>query len=157
MSHLRNLYIRIYERMLLRSILHDQNIYGPTVNEFDPERFLNGKVPDPVAQFGNGRRYDFWKVSCHCETVPDLNCSICAGRHMADNSLWNSVSSMLHVFSISPAKDKDGKEIPVKRSFTSGLISYVSFLQVSRKLTDGLGGRCHSSALSSLDLPKPEV
>ncbi|KAF8510589.1 cytochrome P450 [Gautieria morchelliformis] len=86
------------------SILHDEGVYGPRVNEFEPERFLQPGIIDPVAQFGFGRR-------------------TCAGRHMAQNSLWMAISCILHVFSIAPARDQGGKEIPVDASFTSGLIS----------------------------------
>lgn len=49
---------------------------------------------------------------------------------MADNSLWLAISSILHVFTITPAKDKDGKEIPVDVVFTSGLISCVFYFAV---------------------------
>ena len=52
--------------------------------------------------------------------------SICAGRYVAENTIWLAIASILHAFSVSPAKDENGKEIPVNVDFTSGLITYVS-------------------------------
>jgi len=46
-------------RKRFRAILYDTNVYGPNVDDFDPERFLQPEVPDPTAAFGYGRRYAF--------------------------------------------------------------------------------------------------
>jgi cytochrome P450 len=66
---------------------------------FKPERFLdeNGSLrDDPVLSlvFGVGKR-------------------ICPGRHFADATLFIVASSVLSVFNVTKAKDKNGHEIPV--------------------------------------------
>ncbi|KIJ57190.1 hypothetical protein M422DRAFT_23283 [Sphaerobolus stellatus SS14] len=86
------------------AMLHDPDIYGPNVNKFDPDRFLRPGVPDPIAAFGHGRR-------------------ICPGRHLAENTIFLAVASVLKVFNISPPKGDDGREIPIDVKFTSGAIS----------------------------------
>ncbi|KZT25573.1 cytochrome P450 [Neolentinus lepideus HHB14362 ss-1] len=90
------------------AILHDPEVY-PDPLEFKPERYLteDGKgfnsTPEPLAAFGYGRR-------------------VCAGRHMADATLWISVASILTVFKIGPCLESQGKPIPVKPEFTTGAI-----------------------------------
>jgi len=82
-----------------RAILHDPEIY-PEPERFKPERFLNedGSVRDDPAlslAFGVGQR-------------------ICPGRHLVDSTLFIFTSSVLSVFNVTKAKDKNGNEIPVK-------------------------------------------
>ncbi|KAF8507774.1 cytochrome P450 [Gautieria morchelliformis] len=87
-------------------ILHDEAVYGPNTDDFNPERFLDPNVKYPNAAFGYGRR-------------------ICPGRHLADNSVFIAVASILKVFDITPARDSStGEEIPVSKAFTSGFFSY---------------------------------
>ncbi|KAF8576736.1 cytochrome P450 [Ramaria rubella] len=86
-------------------ILHDEKNYGPDTDKFIPERFLAPGVKDANAAFGFGRR-------------------ICPGRYMADNSVFIAVASVLKAFNITPARDVDGNEIPVKAAFTSGFMSH---------------------------------
>ncbi|KAF8490208.1 cytochrome P450 [Gautieria morchelliformis] len=87
-------------------ILHNEAVYGPNTDDFNPERFLDPKVKYPNAAFGYGRR-------------------VCPGRHLADNSVFIAVASILKVFDITPARDcSTGEEIPVSKAFTSGLFSY---------------------------------
>ena len=62
------------------------------------------------------------KVYTQLLTHPD---SICPGRYMADNSIFIAIAFILKVFSITPAKDGNGNEIPVNVAFTSGMISLV--------------------------------
>ncbi|KAF8513280.1 cytochrome P450 [Gautieria morchelliformis] len=87
-------------------MLHDEAIYGPNTDDFNPGRFLDPNVTYPNAAFGYGRR-------------------ICPGRYLADNSMFITVASILKVFDITPARDSStGKEIPVSNAFTSGFFSY---------------------------------
>ncbi|KAF8511387.1 cytochrome P450 [Gautieria morchelliformis] len=87
-------------------ILRDKAVYGPNTDDFNPERFLDPNVKYPNAAFGFGRR-------------------ICPGRHLADNSMFITVASILKVFDITPAKDSStGEEIPVREAFTSGFFSH---------------------------------
>ena len=92
-----------------RAILHNPDLY-PDPEEFKPERFLNedGTLrDDPVVTlaFGAGRR-------------------ICPGRHFVDSTLFIVVSSVLSVFNVVNARDKDGREIPVTvaASFESSIV-----------------------------------
>jgi cytochrome P450 len=82
----------------VRAILHNPDLY-PDPEAFKPERFLNedGTLrDDPVITlaFGIGKR-------------------ICPGRHFVDATLFAVVSSVLSVFNVAKAKDKNGREIPV--------------------------------------------
>ncbi|KAF8578222.1 cytochrome P450 [Ramaria rubella] len=79
------------------NILHDPETY-PDPLTFRPERFLpdkEGKVArDPAISgtFGFGRR-------------------ICAGRNLADASVWIAAASILSVFNLSNAIDENGQKI----------------------------------------------
>ncbi|KAI0273088.1 cytochrome P450 [Russula aff. rugulosa BPL654] len=80
------------------AILHDPETY-PDPEEFKPERFLNedGSVrEDPALSlvFGVGKR-------------------ICPGRHLVDSTVFIVTSSVLSIFNVTKAKDKNGNEIPV--------------------------------------------
>ena len=93
LSIYRNPYLRCF-----RAILHDTETY-PEPEEFKPERFLNedGSVrEDPALSlvFGVGKR-------------------ICPGRHLVDSTVFIVTSSVLSVFNVTKAKDKNGNEIPV--------------------------------------------
>jgi cytochrome P450 len=82
----------------IRAILHNPDLY-PDPEAFKPERFLNedGTLrEDPVITltFGVGKR-------------------ICPGRHFVDSTLFIVISSVLSVFNVVKAKDKNGHEIPV--------------------------------------------
>ena len=86
-----------------RAVLHDPELY-PDPEAFKPERFLNEDGTfrdDPVITlaFGAGRR-------------------ICPGRHFVAATLFVVAASVLSVFNVRRATDKDGKEIPVPASAT---------------------------------------
>ena len=81
-----------------RAVLHDPELY-PEPEEFKPDRFLNEDGTfrdDPILTlaFGAGRR-------------------ICPGRHFVDAELFVMTASVLSVFNVTRAKDKNGNEIPV--------------------------------------------
>jgi len=86
----------------------DENNFSD-VEEFQPERFLSekGTLKDgpPMSAnpiFGLGRR-------------------ICPGRFASEALMWTAVVSVLATFCITKAKDANGKEIDVKKQFTTGL------------------------------------
>ncbi|CAE6394224.1 unnamed protein product [Rhizoctonia solani] len=58
---------------------------------FNPDRFIDSAAPDPPA-FGFGRR-------------------ICPGQHFAEASLFLAIATILAIFDIQPAKDKQGNRI----------------------------------------------
>ncbi|KAH9050954.1 cytochrome P450 [Lactarius deliciosus] len=80
------------------AVLHNPELY-PDPEAFSPDRFLNedGTFRDdpmiPLA-FGAGRR-------------------ICPARHFVDTTLFIVTASVLSVFNVTMAKDKDGNDIPV--------------------------------------------
>ncbi|KAJ7138815.1 cytochrome P450 [Mycena filopes] len=93
------------------------NIYGMSRDEsvykdaamFRPERFLppplgNGEPPF-TSVFGFGRR-------------------ICTGLHLADNSLWIAMATILATCSISNALDADGEKIIPEVGMSDGLASH---------------------------------
>jgi len=89
------------------AILRDPVQY-PDPEKFIPERFLteegklNRNVQDPdIACFGFGRR-------------------ICPGRHLARDSLFIQVASVLHTFNITPAVDENGEPVEINYELTSG-------------------------------------
>lgn len=42
--------------MLDRAMLHDEKVYGPNPDQFDPDRFLRPGAVDSSPAFGFGRR-----------------------------------------------------------------------------------------------------
>lgn len=80
--------------------------------EFYPERFFDaaGELNNDSVNyaFGAGRR-------------------ICAGRYIADASVWSAMVSILTTFDIVKCKDEQGNDIPVDAKWTAGVTSYVSF------------------------------
>ncbi|KAF8158892.1 cytochrome P450-like protein [Mycena galopus ATCC 62051] len=91
------------------AMIHDEMMYGPHPDQFDPERFFNANsqlnTDDRVLAFGFGRR-------------------TCAGHHTADATIWATVVSVLSTFNISKAKDETGKQIEIDPCFTGGLSSH---------------------------------
>ncbi|KAG8708192.1 hypothetical protein FRC09_001390 [Ceratobasidium sp. 395] len=87
-------------------LLHDPEVYT-NPDEFCPERYLGQNAePDSVAYaFGFGRR-------------------ICPGAHIAQQSLWLSISNILANFTIGKARAADGTEITPKEVFTNDVLSH---------------------------------
>ncbi|KAF7789958.1 hypothetical protein EIP86_000906 [Pleurotus ostreatoroseus] len=95
------------------AILHDETKY-PNPEAFNPDRFmtpegtLDPKVPNSEEfAFGFGRR-------------------TCPGRHLALNSVWLNLASILAVFNLELPKDKQGREIRPAGKYTPGLIRLAS-------------------------------
>ncbi|KAF8158888.1 cytochrome P450 [Mycena galopus ATCC 62051] len=88
------------------AMVHDESIYGPHSDQFNPDRFLNadGQLngDDRILVFGFGRRN-------------------CAGRHAADATVWATIVAVLSTFDISKPKDEAGNEIEIEPVFTDGL------------------------------------
>ncbi|KAK0469623.1 cytochrome P450 [Desarmillaria tabescens] len=90
------------------AILHDEKDY-PNPLVFDPDRFIPGDgrepQPEPTAAFGFGRR-------------------ICPGRHLALNTAWIAVASIVATLSFSKAVDSEGRVVEPSDSYTDGFLSF---------------------------------
>ncbi|KAF8523692.1 cytochrome P450 [Hysterangium stoloniferum] len=83
-------------------ILHSEAMYGPDTMAFKPERFLDAPdMKDPAAAFGFGRR-------------------ACPGTAMAENGLFITAASILHVFNIVLPR---GVPSPDRDAFKPGMFS----------------------------------
>jgi len=82
---------------------HDPRIYEDP-STFKPERFLQPEPERDPRQFmfGFGRR-------------------VCAGRHLADVSIFLACAMVLSVFDIMKYYDKDGKTVEPDTEVTSGI------------------------------------
>jgi len=81
------------------SIMHDAEIY-PEPNKFKPERFLSenpDRDPTLTGSFGFGRR-------------------ICAGRNLADSTVWLALASLLSTFDITNSLDPQGRKFDVDQA-----------------------------------------
>lgn len=98
-----------------RGLLHDPRAY-PDPSVFSPERHLKQlhdgswelrtDVPDPrMYAFGFGRR-------------------ACPGIHIAEQSLFATIATLLHTIDIVRAKDSNGIEIIPEVQVASGLLAY---------------------------------
>ncbi|KAK7449241.1 hypothetical protein VKT23_013386 [Stygiomarasmius scandens] len=87
---------------------HDPRIYEDPAT-FKPERFLQPEPERDPRQFmfGFGRR-------------------VCAGRHLADVSIFLACAMVLSVFDIMKYYDKDGRTVEPDTEVTSGIASYPS-------------------------------
>ncbi|KAJ7065516.1 cytochrome P450 [Mycena amicta] len=91
------------------ALLHDEDIYSEP-DHFKPERFLldgqpNPNIRDPdTAAFGFGRR-------------------ICPGKHMATDSIFISVASILSTLKIEKSVDEHGNTIEPTYDYFPGLVS----------------------------------
>ncbi|KAK0479643.1 cytochrome P450 [Armillaria novae-zelandiae] len=90
------------------AMLHDEKYY-PNPLAFDPDRFIpkDGKEaqPEPTFAFGFGRR-------------------ICPGRHLAQNTAWIAIVSMVSTLSFSKALDSEGRVIEPSSTYTSEFVSF---------------------------------
>ncbi|KAK0204195.1 cytochrome P450 [Desarmillaria ectypa] len=94
------------------TIMHDEDTF-PDPPEFQPERYLDpGSGASEIMEnsFGFGRRLDL--------------ISICPGIHLAENSVFLAIATMLSVFHISKAVDSvTGEEINLEVEY-DGFISH---------------------------------
>jgi cytochrome P450 len=94
---------------------HDPDIYGPDAKDFRPERHLdkNGQLKDEILGSPEGHfTYGFGQRSVH-KTGEDISISllnrICVGRHVANNSLFIIMATILWTMRLEGGKDSNGK------------------------------------------------
>jgi len=93
----------------------DKGTYGSDADEFRPERFLEADLLHPKQfAFGFGRR-------------------ICPGRHMAENSVFIAVASILHSFNLSKAIGEDGNLILVEAHWAPSIAVHLEPFECSIK------------------------
>ncbi|KAF8837462.1 cytochrome P450 [Paxillus ammoniavirescens] len=90
------------------AMTRNENKY-PNASDFVPERFIDaaGGLNADTVDFiwGFGRR-------------------ICAGRHVADASLWAGIASILATFKLLPAQGPDGEDVMFEPQWINGLTSH---------------------------------
>lgn len=83
---------------------HDPAVYGDDATQFDPARHLKSDgtlAPSPPDTQDEGHVvYGFGKRNC-------------VGKHVANNTMFIAFAVILWAMKIVPAKDEDGKDIPV--------------------------------------------
>ncbi len=57
-------------------------------------------------------------------------CSICPGRHLANDSLFLWMASILHVFNVELARDAEGRFVTTQPEPTTGFVSYVPIIAI---------------------------
>jgi len=87
----------------------DGDVYSRP-DEFLPERFLEAPSGpftsiNDIHAFGFGRR-------------------VCVGRHMADESVWLAIASVLATLTLGKAKDEEGNEIEISEEYTSSFFRH---------------------------------
>jgi len=94
------------------AIMHNEELYGPNVDDFNPDRFLkdgqlNPDVLDPasVGAFGWGRR-------------------ACPGQPVARSMLWIVAATILKTMDVGPAYDENGNAIMPEVAYTSSIVSH---------------------------------
>ncbi|KAH9829577.1 cytochrome P450 monooxygenase [Rhodofomes roseus] len=92
------------------AMLRDEELYADP-DTFDPERFTGlseakSEETDPRRiVFGFGRR-------------------LCPGRLLADSSIFLAAANIIAVFDVCTPRTRDGQEIPLVPSFTSGVVKH---------------------------------
>ncbi|KAF8970085.1 cytochrome P450 [Flammula alnicola] len=90
------------------AIHHNEDLYSDPFT-FNPDRFL-GDNPE---------------IDSHFNSMWGFGRRICPGRFMAASSVWIMLTSMLAVYDISKAIDKDGNIIEPSHDFTSSILQCV--------------------------------
>ena len=110
-----------------RAIAHDPESYhDPFI--FSPERWLdgNGRLVDKECDdvFGYGRRFARSIISdLNFGSLPGKRA--CVGIHLAKNTIWLAIVSLLATMEFSKSKYELGNEIDISLDCATGLVAYV--------------------------------
>ncbi|EIW86002.1 cytochrome P450 [Coniophora puteana RWD-64-598 SS2] len=115
-------------------IFHDEGRYENHM-QFNPDRFLDSKGhltedDSHMLAFGFGRR-------------------ICAGRHLAEATLWSAISCILAAFEFSRAIDQNGNEVDINPKWTVGLTNCPTEFKCSITPREGCKARVEEARLAA--------
>ncbi|KAJ7046191.1 cytochrome P450 [Mycena alexandri] len=104
------------------AILHDERIFGPDTDKFDPERFLKAD---------GSLRLDLSEI----DVVFGFSKRACPGRVMAKDTLWIMMASILTAYTIADPFDMDGNVLTAEShlEYTTALVSFPPHIRVSFK------------------------
>ena len=88
------------------------------------EKYSAPDTYDPKIIFGFGRRCR-WRFLCDLIAVINLCDRICAGKNLAETTLFLAIAMVVATFNIGREKDSNGQEILPEVEYTKGVISYV--------------------------------
>ncbi|KAF5372223.1 hypothetical protein D9758_005009 [Tetrapyrgos nigripes] len=105
------------------SLNHDPDVYGPDAQEFRPERHIdeNGQLKDGLLGLSEGHStYGFGQ-------------RICVGRHVANNSLFITIATILWTIRLEGVKDSDGNVVlpDVNAEEENGIFSRPSLFAIT--------------------------
>jgi hypothetical protein len=129
---------------------HDPEIYGENAMDFDPARHLdaNGDIPSGLSDNKEGHSsYGFGRRNC-------------AGRHMANNSLFINIAVLLWATKIERKKDASGQFVSLDGFVDRGtvVLAYSPFLsEFDVNLDYSPGVRLPSSAMLLRDSQRPQL
>jgi len=99
---------------------HDPAAYGDDAADFNPDRFLDPggqTIAGPAEGRGEGHNaYGFGKRAC-------------LGNHVANDTLFISIATLLWAMNFENVRDQQGKEVPLNTNafFDTGIFLYVFF------------------------------
>ncbi|KAJ4465512.1 cytochrome P450 [Lentinula edodes] len=117
------------------AILRDEKRYGPTVDTFDPRRWLLQRRNDDsndissTGAVGGTRGESQWTLNPEMIIHNPIPMSfgfgrrVCPGKHMALSTFQINVVSLLHCFDITPPVDGDGNQVMPEIKYVTRLTS----------------------------------
>ena len=111
-----------------RAMNHDPDVYGADADEFNPSRHLDseGKAPPDTRDESHGKVFRLNDLKNRHVSIVQIRSSnlpwqvrpssLCSAftffaRHMANNSLFIDIATILWALTVEPAKDEKGRDI----------------------------------------------
>ena len=103
----------------------DPEIFGENAKDFEPARYLdaNGEIPPGLTDLKKDGHFSY-----------GFGSRLCVGRHLADNSLFINIATLLWAMKIERKKDASGRLLPldVDGWVDAGLIVLACFITYHR-------------------------